>query len=107
MIRLEEIRINPNAPDFAKPHPKQESIWHHQYPDGYERANMKAYPAVDSEITAWQEGMEETRALARGLGMAPRDDRMSQVTIPTVMMVVKVLTGSTVHFIIHQISLVT
>lgn len=74
MIRLEEIRINPNAPDFAKPHPKQESIWHHQYPDGYERANMKAYPAVDSEITAWQEGMEEARALARELGMAPRDD---------------------------------
>ncbi|KAL9976901.1 hypothetical protein ACROYT_G014242 [Oculina patagonica] len=30
MICLEEICINPNAPDFAKPHPKQESIWHHQ-----------------------------------------------------------------------------
>ncbi|KAL9976902.1 hypothetical protein ACROYT_G014243 [Oculina patagonica] len=29
MIRLEEICINPNAPDFAKPHPKQESIWLH------------------------------------------------------------------------------
>ena len=28
MIHLEEIRINPDAPDFAKPHPKQESIWH-------------------------------------------------------------------------------
>ena len=31
MIRLEEIRLNPDAPAFAKPHPKQESIWNKQY----------------------------------------------------------------------------
>ena len=27
MIRLEEIRVDPSTPEFAKPHPKQESIW--------------------------------------------------------------------------------
>ena len=52
MIRLEEIRINPDAPDFAKPHPKQESIWHRQYKDGYEKANLYDYPVAGSEVDA-------------------------------------------------------
>ena len=30
MIRLEEICMDPSAPEFAKPHPKQESIWRKQ-----------------------------------------------------------------------------
>ena len=50
MIRLEEIRINPDAPDFAKPHPKQESIWHRQYEDGYEKVSLRDYPVVGSEV---------------------------------------------------------
>lgn len=39
MIRLEQIRVDPNAPDFAKPHPKQESIWSRQYATGVENAS--------------------------------------------------------------------
>ena len=26
-MRIEEIRVEPQGPSFAKPHPKQESIW--------------------------------------------------------------------------------
>lgn len=74
MIRLEEIRINPDAPDFAKPHPKQESIWHRQYEDGYEKANLNDYPVAGSEVDAWKEGMFEARRLARSVGMAPDND---------------------------------
>ena len=74
MIRLEEIRINPDAPDFAKPHPKQESIWHRQYKDGYEKANLYDYPVAGSEVDAWKEGMYEARRLARSVGMAPDND---------------------------------
>lgn len=40
MIRLEQIRVDPSAPEFAKPHPKQESIWAKQYPVGYEKARL-------------------------------------------------------------------
>lgn len=74
MIRLEEIRVDPNAPDFAKPNPKQESIWHHQYPDDYVKANLSEYLQVGSEVNAWNEGVEEARRMARALGMAPDDD---------------------------------
>ena len=74
MIRLEEIRINPDATDFAKPHPKQESIWHRQYEDGYEKANLNDYPVAGSEVDAWKEGMYEARRLARSVGMAPDND---------------------------------
>lgn len=38
MIRLEQIRVDPLAPEFAKPHPKQESIWARQYADGFVKA---------------------------------------------------------------------
>ena len=74
MIRLEEIRINPDAPDFAKPHPKQESIWHRQYEDGYEKANLYDYPVAGSEVDVWKEGMYEARRLARSVRMAPDND---------------------------------
>ena len=74
MIRLEEIRINPDAPDFAKPRPKQESIWHRQYEAGYEKANLHDYPVAGSEVDAWKEGIYEARRLARSVGMAPDND---------------------------------
>ena len=35
MIRLEEIRTDPHAPKFARPHPKGEVIWPKQYNDGW------------------------------------------------------------------------
>ena len=77
MIRLEEIRINPDAPDFAKPHPKQESIWHQQYEGGYEKVSLHDYPMAGSEVDAWKEGMIEARRLARSVGMAPESDDSS------------------------------
>lgn len=50
MIRLEEIRVDPPAPEFAKPHPKQENIWGQQYERPLNRANLKEYPAIGAEI---------------------------------------------------------
>lgn len=50
MIRLEEIRVDPSAPEFAKPHPKQENIWGQQYERPINRANLKEYPAIGAEI---------------------------------------------------------
>ena len=69
MIRLEEIRVDPHAPEFAKPHPKQESIWHKQYPEGFAKANLKEYPAADTVIEAWQEGIAIARELSISVGM--------------------------------------
>ena len=69
MIRLEEIRVDPHAPEFAKPHPKQESIWHKQYPERFEKAELKEYPAADKVIEAWQEGIEIARELSTSVGM--------------------------------------
>ena len=40
MIRLEQIRVDPSAPEFAKPHPKQESIWARQYLDGFTKVRL-------------------------------------------------------------------
>lgn len=46
MIRLEEIRLEPNAPQYAKPHPKQESVWNRQY-IGVAQADLSDYPSSD------------------------------------------------------------
>ena len=61
MIRLEQIRVDPDAPEFAKPHPKQESIRAKQYPEGYEKASLDHYPVYGEEIQAWREGMSRAQ----------------------------------------------
>ena len=72
VIRLEQIRVNPNAPEVAKPQPKQESIWAH--PEGYEKACLNHYPAHrEEERKAWREGISLAQGLARSVGMAPTD----------------------------------
>lgn len=68
MIRLESIRVNPQAPDFAKPHPKGEIIWPKQYPDGWQTVPLNAYPALGEEVVAWREGVAIARDLARQAG---------------------------------------
>lgn len=73
MIRLEEIRVNPHAPEFAKPHPKQESIWHKQYPEGFAKVDLREYPAANAVIEAWKEGITIARKLAISVGMAPQN----------------------------------
>ena len=73
MIRLEQIRVDPNAPAFAKPHPKQESTWAKQYPEGYEKACLDHYPVHGEEVQAWREGTSLAQELARSVGMAPTD----------------------------------
>ncbi|KXJ10791.1 hypothetical protein AC249_AIPGENE21797 [Exaiptasia diaphana] len=83
MIRLEQIRIDPDAPAFAKPHPKQESIWHRQYPVGFVSANLKVYPQRGTEVNAWRQGIMEATTcipIAIAVGMTPhaqRDDNDS------------------------------
>ena len=71
MIRLEQIRVDPHAPEFAKPHPKQESIWAKQYAVGYEKVRLDEYPAPGVEIDAWKEGTSVAQCLARSVGIAP------------------------------------
>ena len=56
MDRLEEIRVNPAAPEFAKPHPKGELIWSKQYPQPWEPADLKAYPTVEEATEGWNDG---------------------------------------------------
>ena len=74
MIRLEEIRVDPSAPEFAKPHPKQESIWGQQYERPINMANLEEYPAIGAEIEAWKEGIKIARRLAKSVGMEPAND---------------------------------
>ena len=78
MIRLEEIRVDPSAPDFAKPHPKQESIWGQQCERPINVANLKEYPAIGTEIEAWKEGIKIARRLARSVGMIPDIDAVDE-----------------------------
>lgn len=52
MIHLEEIRVDPLAPEFTKPHPKQESIWSQQYVQPLNKADLVAYPNIGTEKLA-------------------------------------------------------
>ena len=67
MIRLEQIRVEPEAPDFAKPHPKVEMIWASQY--ACSPPDLTDYPAEGDERKAWQEGLDQAVALAAEAGM--------------------------------------
>ena len=65
MIWLEQLRVEPLAPEFAKPHPKAEMIWSTQYPtcDVLDLAN---YPEPGEEREAWREGLNEAVKLDPG-----------------------------------------
>lgn len=72
MIRLEAIKVDPNAPSFAKPHPKQESIWHKQYADAPGlQAVVVVYPTAEEVPAAWRRGKCMGEDLARRVGMMP------------------------------------
>ena len=73
MIRLEQIRGDPNAPEFSKPHLKQESIWAKQYPVWFEKARLDQYPDHSQEVQAWKEGILLAQELARLVEMALTD----------------------------------
>ena len=73
MIRLEQIRVDPLAPEFAKPHPKQESIWDRQYTDGFMKAPLDDYPTPESVVDAWRDGRSAAQDLVRSVDMAPND----------------------------------
>lgn len=70
---MEQIRVDPLAPEFAKPHPKQESIWARQYPDGFVKARLDEYPTPELVVNAWKDGILIAQELARAVGMAPND----------------------------------
>ena len=61
--------MDPSAPEFAKPHPKQKSIWEQQCARPFNMANMTQYPAIGEEIEAWKQGIKIARRLARSVGM--------------------------------------
>lgn len=73
MIRLEMIRVNKGAPDFAKPHPKSEIIWNSQF-EQYEDANLTDYPDINEETRLFIEGKTAAQEAARAVGMAPPND---------------------------------
>ena len=70
MVRLETIRLNPDAPSYAKPHPKKESIWYKQY-NGQPIADMTHYPSEAVMLREWKAGKAEAQDLARQAGMLP------------------------------------
>lgn len=76
MIRLEQIKTDPDAPDFAKPHPKQECIWNSQYPPEEFAASLTDYPAHEAQVDAWKEGIHLARKLAVEVGMGPENNRV-------------------------------
>ena len=69
MIRLEQIWVNPNAPVFARPHPKGEFIWTRQYAEDWVQADLSQYPAQGSEIHAWNDGAQMAQHLAEVASM--------------------------------------
>ena len=70
IIRLNQIRVDPQAPNFARLHPKGEVIWPSHFGD-YQRADLTRYPLPGEEINAWREGSDTARQLARDAGMMP------------------------------------
>ena len=74
MIRLEQIKTDPDAPDFAKPHPKQECIWNSQYPPEEFSASLTDYPAHGAQVQAWKEGIYLAQKLAMEVGMGPENN---------------------------------
>ena len=69
MIRLEQIRVNPFGPEFARPSHKGEIIWSRQYGTDWQPADLSAYPAVGDEVPTWREGAALARDLVRRAGM--------------------------------------
>lgn len=82
MIRLEEIRVNPQAPEFARPHPKGELIWAKQYTPPWVQATQLDYPAVGAETDLWLEGKHMAMDLARQGGMLGQDMQEVQEDAP-------------------------
>ena len=70
-VRLEQTRVDPNCPKFARPHPKGESVWHKQYDNDIDKADMKLYPPLGAEIEVWKRGICVARDLAKSVGMFP------------------------------------
>lgn len=81
--------MDPSAPEFAKPHSKQESIWGQQYPRPFNMANLKEYPAIGEEIEAWKQGIKIARRLERSVGMIPTVSAQDKtITMMTMTMMV-------------------
>lgn len=76
MIRSEQIKTDPEAPDFSKPHPKQECIWNSQCPPEEFAASLSDYPAHEAQVDAGKEGIHLARKLAVEVGMGPENNRV-------------------------------
>ena len=76
MNRLNHIRATNNLLQFRKAHSKQDNIWGKQYTKERRRELMqslpdklKNYPTEEEVISAWKEGMELAKDMARRAGM--------------------------------------
>ena len=70
---MEEIRLIPGGPAFAKPHPKKESTWHKQF-QGEATADLKDYPSSEGMLQAWKTGQQEAFKLCMYVGISPDDN---------------------------------
>ena len=60
--------------NVSRAHVKQENIWSSQYDMAHEQpANLSEYPERGTEVSAWKEGMQMERQVARIVGMAPKE----------------------------------
>ena len=73
MIRLEMICVNPDAPEFAKPHPKAEVIWNQQFQQ-FQTADLTDYPNANEDTELFVDGKSDAQEMARLLNMAPDDE---------------------------------
>ena len=90
MIRLEQIRVNPQALQFANPHPKQETIWSLQYPDGFLKAPLYNYPSPELAVDAWKDILMAHK-LAHSTDMVLNDVCDNAMMVMMTMLVVAVV----------------
>ena len=76
MNRLNHIRATNNLLRFRKAHSKQDNIWEKQYTEERRREliqslpdKLKNYPTEEEVISAWKEGIELAKDMARRAGM--------------------------------------
>lgn len=101
MIQFEQIRVDPLAPEFAQPHPKQESIWARQYGDVFVKALLADYPTPKLVEDALRDSLSTAQDLAPSVGMAPNETceyeggtiAVMMMTIMMAVVVVLVKTG--------------
>ena len=71
-LRLETIKADPKGPKFPPSHPKNECIWKKQFGE-FIPFDKKDYPTIDEAVKRWKDGICDAQALAKSVGMSPKD----------------------------------